>query len=76
MLRQIAPHCREGDPQLRRLRTGPIGRLLVSGLKHRPLNAESRVFYAKIEADLNRYKLDILMNREREARANRLENSE
>jgi hypothetical protein len=34
------------------------------------------VFYAKIEADLNRYKLDILMNREREARANRLENSE
>ena len=37
-----------------------VGEIFYKGLQHRVVSIESRIFYQKLETDLNRYKLEIM----------------
>ena len=48
---------------------GLISTIYYNGLQHRVVGIESRIFYQKLETDLNRYKLEMMVYHKREAQA-------
>lgn len=45
-----------------------IVEVYTEGQKQRMASVETKVFFQKLEADLNRYKIEIMLHRDREAK--------